>query len=83
MLEGFQSEGLSIGGIVSMSLVSYLMSLQTDYFAALEDLKRAHRKLLVSSILASLIIGGLVGFALANRTIDRVVILNCGQGIQA
>ncbi|HBO13182.1 MAG TPA: hypothetical protein DD491_10405 [Halieaceae bacterium] len=59
------------------------MSLQTDYVAALEDLKRAYRKLLVSSVLAALLVGGLIGYALAERTIDRVVTLNYGQGIEA
>ena len=59
------------------------MSLQTDYVAAVEAMKRAHRKVLVSSILVALLIGCAVGYAIAYRTIDRVVVLNYGQGIEA
>lgn len=59
------------------------MSKQTDYVAAVAGMKRAHRKLLVSSVLLALLVGFLAGYAIAYRTIDRVVIVNYGQGIEA
>ena len=58
------------------------MSLQTGCVAALEAMKRAHRKLLVSSVLLALLLGFLAGFAVAHRTIERVVVVDYGQGIE-
>lgn len=59
------------------------MALKSDYVAAVEAMKRAHRKLLLSSVLVALLLGFLAGYAVAHRTIDRVVVVNYGQGIEA